>query len=171
VRLLQNHGTWSERNSDPGQPAASLWTLLELHRQQFGNLVIRGVSTAGEAANRQIEDYLAAVSEGIRAPGGREPSRMSWLDFALDPFPDLFAGPPGGVSVKVKDALLTRRLNDRQIAVAHEYLTSADHDVMGGMLGLATYGGRVNAVPPMRPHHRSAARSSISRVPPGDRSA
>ena len=148
VRLLQNHGTWSERNSDPGQPAASLWTLLEVHRQQFGRLVIRGVSTAGEAADRQIEDYLAAVSEGLRAPGGREQSRMSWLDFALNPFPDLFAGPPGGVSVKVKDALLTRRLTDRQIAVAHEYLTSADHDVMGGMLGLATYGGRVNAVAP-----------------------
>jgi len=148
VRLLQNHGTWSERNSDPGQPAASLWTLLEVHRQQFGKLVIRGLSTAGDGADRQIEDYLAAVSEGIRAAGGVEQSRMSWLDFALNPFPDLFAGPPGGVSVKVKDALLKRRLTDRQIAVAHEYLTTPDHDVMGGMLGLATYGGRVNAVAP-----------------------
>ena len=146
VRLLQNHGTWSERNSDPGQPASSLWTLLELHRQQFGKIVVRGLSTAGAAADRQIDDYLAAVSAGIRAPGGLERTRLSWLDFALNPFPDLFGGPPGGVSVKVKDALLKRRFSDRQIAIAHDYLTSTDHDVMGGMLGLATYGGRVNAL-------------------------
>ncbi len=63
---------------------------------------------------------------------------MSWLDFALNPLPDLFAAPPGGVSVKVKDALLRKRLTDRQIGVAYDYLTRTDHDVMGGMLGLAT---------------------------------
>ena len=73
---------------------------------------------------------------------------MPWLEFALDPFPDLFASPPGGVSVKVKDAMLVRRLEDRQIEVAHHWLTRPDYDVMGGMLGLATYGGRINAVPP-----------------------
>ena len=73
---------------------------------------------------------------------------MSWLEFALNPFPDLFAAPPGGVSVKVKDALLKKPLNDRQIDLAYDYLTRSDHDVMGGMLGLATYGGRINTVPP-----------------------
>lgn len=56
--------------------------------------------------------------------------------------------PPGGVSTKVKDALLRKRLNDRQIAVTYEYLTRTDHDVMGGMLGLATYGGRINTIGP-----------------------
>ena len=73
---------------------------------------------------------------------------MSWLEFALNPFPDLFAAPPGGVSLKVKDALLKKRFTDRQIGVAYDYLTRSDHDVMGGMLGLATYGGRINTVAP-----------------------
>src|SRR4029077_8962714 len=73
---------------------------------------------------------------------------MSWLEFALDPFPDLFATPPGGVSVKVKDALLKRSFTDGQKGVAHDYLTRTDHDVIGGMLGLATYGGRINTVAP-----------------------
>ena len=50
------------------------------------------------------------------------------------------------MSSKVKDALLKRRFTDRQVAVAYDYLTRADHDVMGGMLGFAAYGGRVNAV-------------------------
>ena len=62
--------------------------------------------------------------------------------------PELFQFPPGGVSVKVKDALLRRRLTDRQIDVAYDYMTRTDFDVMGGGLGLATYGGRVNTVAP-----------------------
>jgi hypothetical protein len=148
LRLLGNHGTWSERNSGADSPNASLWTLLEAHRKQFGKIVIRGLSTAGAAAERQVDEYLAALGEGGIAPQGRELARMSWLEFALNPFPDLFGAPPGGVSVKVKDALLKRRLNDRQIGVAYEYLTSADYDVMGGMLGFATYGGRINTVAP-----------------------
>jgi hypothetical protein len=148
LRLLRNHGIWCERNSDADSPFASLWTLFEIHRQQFGKIIIRGVSTAGAAAERQVEDHLAALGEGAVAPHGRELARMSWLEFALNPFPDLFGAPPGGVSAKVKDALLKKRFTDRQIAVAYEYLTRTDHDFMGGMLGLATYGGRINTVAP-----------------------
>jgi hypothetical protein len=146
-RLLVNHGTWCEQNSHPGSDAASLWALLEAHRQQFGKIVVRGVSTAGAAAERQIDEHLAALADGISAPGGRQLSRLSWLEFALDPLPDLFAAPPGGVSVKIKDAFLRKRLTDSQIDVVHDHLTRRDHDVMGGMLGLATYGGQINAVP------------------------
>jgi aclacinomycin oxidase len=148
VRLLRNHGMWSEQNSDADSPYTSLFTLLEIHRNQFGKIITRGLSTAGAAAEQQVEDYLFAVCEGVGAPNGQELARMSWLEFALNPFPDLFAVPPGGVSLKVKDALLKRRFTDRQIKVAYDYLTRIDHDVMGGMLGLATYGGRINIVAP-----------------------
>jgi hypothetical protein len=148
LRLLRNHGVWCEGNSGADSPNASLWTVLEVHRQQFGKIVVRGVSTAGAAAERQMEEHLAALGEGVGAPVGRELARMSWLEFALNPFPDLFAFPPGGVSTKVKDALLKKRLTDHQIGVAYDHLTRTDHDVMGGMLGLATYGGRINTVAP-----------------------
>jgi hypothetical protein len=148
VRLLRNYGIWCERNSDADSPNASIWILFEIHRKQFGKIIIRGVSTAGAAAERQVHDELAAISEGVGAPSGRELAQMSWLEFALNPFPDLFAAPPGGVSAKVKDALLKKRLTDRQVGVAYDYLTRTDHDVIGGMLGLATYGGRVNTVAP-----------------------
>jgi aclacinomycin oxidase len=148
ARLVRNHGAWSERTAGADSPYASAWTLIELHRAQFGKIIVRGVSTAGDAAPQQIDDVLAALGEGIIAAGNREQARMSWLAFALDPFPDLFAAPPGGVSVKVKDALIRRRLDDRQIDVAYDYLTSTDHDVMGGMLGMASYGGAINRVAP-----------------------
>jgi hypothetical protein len=147
LRLLRNHGIWSERNSGAESPNASLWTLLIVHRKQLGKVIIRGLSTAGSAV-RQIDDYIAALSEGLSAPQGREITTMSWLEFALNPFPDLFATPPGGVCAKVKDALLKKRLTDRQIAVAYDYMTRTDYDVMGGVIGFATYGGRINAVAP-----------------------
>jgi FAD binding domain-containing protein/berberine-like enzyme len=159
LRLLRNHGTWCERNSDADSPNVSLWALLEIHRKQFGKIIVRGVSTAGAAAERQVDDHLAAVGEGIGAPSRLELARMSWLEFALNPLSDLFAAPPGGVSVKVKDALLKQRFTDRQIGVAYDYLTRTDHDVMGGMLGLATYGGRINTVAPDAT--ASAQRSAI----------
>jgi aclacinomycin oxidase len=147
-RLLDNHGRWCEQNAAPESPYASLWGLLELHRKQLGAILLRGVSTAGDAAGRLLEEYLEAIAEGVGPPARRELVRVPWLDFALNPLPDLFAMPPGGVSVKVKDALLRRRLDDRQLDVVVDYLARDDHDVMGGMFGVATYGGRVNTVPP-----------------------
>lgn len=148
LRLLRNHGAWAEENSDADSPFAELWTLLEIHRREFGKIIVRGVSTAGASAERLIQEHLAAICDGAPAPSNPEIARMSWLEFALNPLPDLFAAPPGGVSMKIKDALLRKRLSDRQIGVAYDYLTRADHDVMGGMFGLATYGGRINTLAP-----------------------
>ena len=159
LRLLRNHGAWCERNSSAESPNASLFSLLEIHRKQFGKIIIRGLSIAGAGAERQIHEHLAALQEGIRAPSEPVLERLSWLDFALNPMPELFAMPPGGVSVKVKDALLRRRFTDRQIGIAYDYLTRTDHDIMGGVLGLATYGGRVNSI--ARDATASVQRSAI----------
>jgi aclacinomycin oxidase len=148
ARLLDQFGRWCAQHSDPGVPEASLWALFAAPRQPAGPIVIRGVSVAGASAAAQFDAFLQSIGEGVAPPSVREERHLGWLEFALDPLPDLFAAPPGGVSMKIKDALLRRPLADRQIDVAFDYLTSPDHDVMGGMLGLATYGGRVNAVPP-----------------------
>jgi aclacinomycin oxidase len=48
--------------------------------------------------------------------------------------------------VKVKDAMLKKPFTNRQIAVAHDYLTRSDYAAPGGMLGMASYGGAVNTV-------------------------
>src|SRR5262245_3304402 len=98
VRLLENHGAWSEQHSGAESPYASLWTLLVVHRKQLGRVVLRGLSTAGDAGE-QMQHYLASVCEGIRVSPRVQEARMTWLDFALNPFPDLFGMPPGGVCV------------------------------------------------------------------------
>jgi aclacinomycin oxidase len=127
-------------------------------RVKAGNIVIRGLTTAGEGGDRQIDEYLGSLSEGIVAPRNQQVAKLSWLEFALNPFPDLFGGPPGA-ALKVKDALLRKRLSDRQIGVVHNYMTRTDHDVMGGAFGFASYGGRINSV--ARKATASAQRSAI----------
>ena len=158
-RLLRNHGAWSVRNSDASSREISLWALLMVHRQQAGNIFIRGLSVDSRRAERQVDEYLSALGEHAKAPIGRAVTTMSWLDFALNPFPDLFAMPPGGVSAKVKDAMLKKPLDERQFDVAYDYMTRTDYEVMGGAFGLASYGGRVNAIGPDAT--ASAQRNSI----------
>ena len=85
---------------------------------------------------------------------------VSWLAFAANPFPELFKAPGAdSVSFKIKDAFRRRRFTDRQMHVAYDFLTSAAHDVPGGMFGLATYGGKINTV--ARNATASAQRDSI----------
>jgi aclacinomycin oxidase len=158
-RLVRNFGTWCERHSEAGSPQASLFSILFLNRRQSGTIALRGLSTAGAAAERIFEEHLAAINEGVGAPCTRSVERASWLRFALDPFPELFAPVAGGVRFKGKDAFFRRCISQGQIATAYDHLTRTDHDVPGGLWGLATYGGRVNSVAPDAT--ASAQRSSI----------
>jgi FAD/FMN-containing dehydrogenase len=72
--------------------------------------------------------------------------------------PDASADDPSQLLPRAPGSITTFR-TESQIRVAYEYLTRDDHDAMGGMLGLATYGGRINVVPPDATS--SAHRSSI----------
>ena len=148
TRLARNFGEWCERNSDADSPHARLFSLLFLRRRPYGKLELKGLSTAGPDAESLYGEHLKAITEGVGVPHTRDVERSSWLAFALNPFPELFKAGTGDALVKVKDAFLRRRFTDRQVAVAYRYLTRPDYEVPGGMLGLATYGGRVNAVPP-----------------------
>jgi FAD/FMN-containing dehydrogenase len=150
--LLRNFGEWAEQNSDAKSPYATMFSVFTAGRSQFGKIELRAMSIAGARAEQQLDEHLAVVGEGVGAAHTRHAETMSWLAFALNPFPDLFAIGPGGTSasaakMKIKDALLRKRLTDRQVAVAYQYLTREGVDVGGG-IGLATYGGRVNTKPP-----------------------
>jgi hypothetical protein len=158
-RLLRNFADWCERNGSAGSPGALLFSTLFLQRRQSGALEMKGLSTAGAAAERLFDEHLAAVNDGVGVACTRAVEWSSWLAFALDPFPELFGGVAAGALFKGKDAFLRKGFTDHQIAIAHHFLTRSDHDVPGGMLGLATYGGKVNSVEPAAT--ASAQRSSI----------
>lgn len=147
TRLMRNHGEWCERHSGAASPGARLFSILFLNRRQSGKLELKGLSTAGAEAERLCDEHLAAIDEGLGAPRTRALEETSWLRFALNPFPELFKVPGAeNASCKIKDAFLRRRFTDRQIETAYRHLTRTDADVPGGMLGLATYGGRINTV-------------------------
>ncbi len=148
ARLMRNHGEWCERNSGADSPFAQLFSTFFLHRRELGKLVLRGLSTAGPEAERLAQEHLAAINDGVGAASTYEVERLSWLSFALDPFPEIFRPVTNGALVKGKDAFLRRRFTDRQIEVVYHYLTRTDHEVPGGMLGLVTYGGKVNSLAP-----------------------
>jgi aclacinomycin oxidase len=148
TRLTRNFGDWCERNSAADSTHAKLFSLLLLRRRPYGKLEMKGLSTAGAAADRLFDEHLAAINDGVGASRTRDVERTSWLAFALNPFPELFKAGAGDALVKVKDAFLRKRFTDGQIGVAYHHLTRTDDDVAGGMLGLATYGGEVNTVAP-----------------------
>ena len=151
--LLRNLGEWCEQHSGVDARYASIFSVLIAGcRNPEGTIDLRSMSIAGDAAERELDEQLAAVAKGAGVAHTRRVARMSWLGFALNPFPDLFFVGPLGTSasmarIKVKDALLRTRHSDRQLAVMYRYLTQPNANV-GGAIGLATYGGRVNAVAP-----------------------
>jgi aclacinomycin oxidase len=147
TRLMRNHGEWCERNSEAASRYAKLFSILFLNRRQNGKLEMRGLSTAEAEAERLCDEHLAAINENAGVPHTRVLEKTSWLGFALNPFPELFRAPGAqNASLKIKDAFLRKRFTDRQINVAYDFLTRTDYDIPGGMLGLATYGGRINTV-------------------------
>ena len=146
--LVRNFGEWCERNSEPDSPSANVFSLLSLGRRQAGPIILRVVVTGGAEAQGLLDEHVAAVANGVRPPNKRDDERMSWLTFALDPFPDLFTAGANDARAKIKDASLRKRHTDRQIAAAYHHLTRTDCDVPGGGFGLATYGGTVNTVAP-----------------------
>jgi FAD/FMN-containing dehydrogenase len=159
TRLVRNFGGWCEANSGADSRFARLHSTLLLLRRQAGTLEMKGLSTAGSEAEALFDEHLAAISDGVGVSCSRSVERSSWLAFALNPFPELFRVGTDNALVKVKDALLRKRLTERQAAVAYDYLARTDHDVPGGMLGLVSYGGRVNSLAPDAT--ASAARDSI----------
>ena len=146
-QLLRNYGEWCEQHGSADSPNVSLWNLLQVHVQALGKIFIRGLVTDMDSGGSQIEEHLATLADGVMPLRELDVTSMSWLEFALNPFPKLFGMPPGGVSVKVKDALLKRRFSDVQADAVFNHMTSSGAP-MGGMLGLATYGGRINTVAP-----------------------
>ncbi|HTI89068.1 MAG TPA: FAD-binding oxidoreductase [Puia sp.] len=145
-RLVRNFGAWAQNNSGPESPARQLFSLLFLNHRNLAKLEMKGVTTAGPKAMQLIDEHLASVADPLGLKYERQTEESAWLQFALNPFSELFQPGYDKVNAKVKDAMLRRPFSDGQIATIYKYLTSSD--AIGGGLGMATYGGQVNAAEP-----------------------
>lgn len=143
-RLMRNFGEWSSDNSGHDSPYLSLFSLLFLNHRNLGKLEMKGVCTAGPKAIQLIDEHLAAIADPIGLPYTRQLETTPWLRFALNPFPELFQPGFDHVQAKIKDAFFRQPFTDKQIATAFKYLTAKEN--IGGGLGMATYGGKVNTI-------------------------
>ncbi|UCJ08886.1 FAD-binding oxidoreductase [Chitinophaga pendula] len=144
THLIRYFGEWCQQNSGPDSPYRQLFSLLFLNHRNIGTLEMKGGAT-GPAAKQLIEEHLAAIADPLGLSYTPQIEELPWLRFALNPFPELFQPGFDDAKAKIKDALLRRPLDDSQIATAYKYLTMEGNM---GVLGMATYGGKVNAIAP-----------------------
>jgi FAD/FMN-containing dehydrogenase len=143
-RLVANHGAWHERNSAYGSPYDTLHSLLTLHNVAAGPVTLTAQidGTLPDAA-RLLNDYIAAVSEGVRSAPAVATSGWPWLRDTLRDVYDTGAYN----RTKSKGAYLRRRWSDAQIATLYRYLSDRAYQGHAGVL-LYSYGGKVNTVAP-----------------------
>jgi aclacinomycin oxidase len=147
ARLVRNHGAWCEANAAPGASGTQLYSTLSMPRREMGKIVLRGLCMAEDGADKMVAAHLAALDDGVDLISPLQSDRPTWLSFVLYPQPELAKTGPSRL-FKNKDAFLRRRLTERQIAVAHDYLTRPLDRPIGGSIGLGAYGGAVNLVDP-----------------------
>lgn len=145
THLVQNFGGWALQNSDPDSPFTQLFSLIFLNHRNLGKLEIKGLAT-GPNATHLITEHLAAIAGPVGLPYTQQIEVSAWLQFVLNPFPELFQQGFENVHMKGKDAFFRQPFTDSQIATAWKYLTAEAN--IGGMLAMATYGGKVNTLAP-----------------------
>ncbi|MFF2121292.1 FAD-binding oxidoreductase [Kitasatospora sp. NPDC058184] len=146
--LLRNFGTWHERNSAPGSPAANLYAVLLAGHRATGTFELVVQLDAGVPdAEALLTDFLSAVTAGT---GTTRPATLRgtlpWLQAATWPG----TGEAGDIATrryKDKAGYLRRGLTDAQLSTVYRHLTNDTGGTDSGML-LIGYGGRVNAVAP-----------------------
>jgi hypothetical protein len=148
VTLLRNFGTWFERNSAPGSPAAAIYnTFLVTHRAAGGLIMVACADAGVPDADRLLRDHIAAITADVGVtPFIAGPEPVPWLHYMTWPGTGE-AGDSVTRRYKNKAAYLRRSLTDRQLQTVHKHLTD-DYANPAGVLLLVAYGGKTNAVAP-----------------------
>ena len=151
ITLVRNYGQWCEHNSDAASPNATVYSELSIGFRDAGTIEFRALSFVEGGAEQRLDEHVSALNAGVGAMQNRRVEQQSWIAFAQNPLPELFATAPGGTSVAnvkmhMKDALLRTSLTDVQIGAIYKHLTLSNANV-AGRIGFAAYGGRVNSVP------------------------
>ncbi|MFJ9559401.1 FAD-binding oxidoreductase [Streptomyces fuscichromogenes] len=150
-RLVGNFGRWHERNSGAESPYAGLYSGLVLFSRLRENdpgqsaICFTHLDAGLPDAERLLEQYLAAVTEGVGVtPYVPGTTRVPWFTATteLAESQDTEKG-----RQKIKSAYLRRSLTVRQIDALFTHLDSADHSSEAASVSLQSYGGRINTVP------------------------
>lgn len=162
ARLLQNFGSWHERNAAPGSPTSTLGSLFNVSHRANGSMgMFTQVDAAVPGARALLGDYVAAVGAGSgvtpRAatgpmgevgpmPGLLEPRELPWLQAARlvgTNNPTITDPTSRGAH---KSAYMQRTFTDRQVASLYRSMSGEDFRNPDTMVVMLSFGGQVNAV-------------------------
>jgi hypothetical protein len=155
--LLRNYGTWHERNSAGDSPYAGLFARLELTTRPTGPLyMIMQIDAGLPDAERLMNDFVASVDDGVAAPMEvTDRRRLPWLHSTG--WSGLWVSSPTE-RFKHKSSYQRKGFSDFQIGAFYRSLSETDHVHVGFAVSIASYGAKVNTVPPgatAQPHRDS----------------
>ena len=142
--LVHNFGNWCAENAGVSISFRSFFATLHLWNRVTGKLQVKGLITDPVNVGQVPEDFVKALNKGLELPYRQERKKMSWLEFAMKPLPDIL--PENKIAFKFKDAFLLKPFTDQQIKTAYRYLTEM-RDTPGAPITLVSYGGKINDVP------------------------
>ncbi|MGW0534886.1 FAD-binding oxidoreductase [Streptomyces sp. NPDC003032] len=162
TRLLQNWGTWHERNSAPDSKYNSLFGLLKLNQRANPDrseiVLLTQMDATVPDAQALLDDYLAAVSAGVgvtrRAMTQRSGEHAAMPQFAKPrtlPWyiaTDYLSGGNPTLYGKYKSAYARKGFSATQIKAMYKHLTRSDYSNGDALLQVDSYGGRINGVKP-----------------------
>lgn len=146
ARLLRNYGTWLERNSGPESPYTGLFSRLELTTRAYGpfHLVVQ-IDAGLPNAERLLNDFLNAVGEGTGVtPTVTDHRKLPWLH--ATGWPGMWMSNPTD-RYKYKSSYHRKGFTAAQIAALYEQLTNTDYAQQPFVVSIASFGGKVNALP------------------------
>ncbi|SDC40773.1 FAD/FMN-containing dehydrogenase [Streptomyces prasinopilosus] len=173
-RLVQNYARWFTAHSDPGAPELALASFLVLTHRSNGQIaMVTQVDATVPQARRLLDDYLAAIGDGVDVPTGAvtrgfaefgpmaayaEPRKLRWLEATryLGTTNTNLTDPT--YRQEYKSAYMRAAFPDRQLAALYKNLTSTEAALPGASITLSSYGGEVNRVAPSAtgyPHRES----------------
>ncbi|WP_243762427.1 FAD-binding oxidoreductase [Streptomyces sp. Tu 3180] len=173
-RLVQNYARWFTAHSAPGAPELALASFLVLTHRSSGQIaMVTQVDATVPGARRLLDDYLAAIGEGVDVRTGAvtrqfgefgpmaeyaEPRRLPWLEATryLGTTNTNLTDPT--FRQEYKSSYMRAAFPARQLAALYKHLTRTDVTLPGASITLSSYGGEVNRVAPEAtgyPHRES----------------
>ncbi|GGR92584.1 MULTISPECIES: FAD-dependent oxidoreductase [Streptomyces] len=170
TRIATNFGTWHEQNSAPGAAANQLWASLIAVRQGKGGVVVRSQVDPTVAGNQQLlTSFAAAMTQNVTpAPSNTTTGTLPWLyttTTSAGEVGDVFGIPSLQLRSKTKGAFHKKGFTSTQLGVIYQYMTNSAYSYSGGLMGLFSFGGQVNALSTTAnavPHRDSVMLASFS---------
>ncbi|MFF1799388.1 BBE domain-containing protein, partial [Kitasatospora sp. NPDC058263] len=168
--LVTNFGTWHEQNSAPGAAANQLWASLIAIRQGKGGVIVRAqVDPTVTGTQQMLTDFAAAMTRNVAAaPAASTTGNLPWLyttTTSASEVAGVFGIPSLLLRSKTKGAYHKKGYTPDQLRTVYRYLSSPTYTYASGLMGLFSFGGKVNSFSPTTtavPHRDSVMLASFS---------